>query len=117
MVNLTREIYDCPITKYKVEYIINENKGTKEKVALFNTVVTDYKNMKAFLSLIRSSIDQLKEKNIQYICQTVTIKEFNEFLKDKTSWQVITSSEKEEICMIKCPIDDFLENYGVGLGL
>ena len=110
---MEQAIYSCPITKYRIEYIINNSKHT----ALFNTVISDYKNMKAFLALIRSSIDQLIVKNIQYIMQCITFEEWDNYLKDKTSWTIETSNNNQQIHMIICPINDFLENYGVGIGL
>lgn len=106
-------VFECPITKYSIEYIINDTKRT----ALFNMTISDYKNMKAFLALVRSSINQLKNKDIEYIMQCVPIDEWNKYLKDRTSWSIENSNNIQQVHMLKCPIDDFLENYGVGIGL
>ncbi len=106
-------IFECPITKYRIEYIVNDTKRT----ALFNMAISDYKNMKAFLALIRSSVDQLKNKNIEFIMQCVSIDEWEQYLKDKTSWTIENSNKIQQVYMLKCQIDDFLENYGVGIGL
>ena len=73
--------------------------------------------MKAFLALLRSSIDTLKTKNIKYIMQCVELLEWAEYLDNKTSWQINNKNELEQTVMLKCDIDDFLENFGVGIGL
>lgn len=110
---MKRKTYSCPITKYRVEYIISSTKD----IALLNIIESDYKNMKALLALLRSSIDILKTKNIKYIMQCVEEKEWLEYLNGKTSWVINNSNELEQTHMLKCDIDDFLENFGVGIGL
>ncbi|ARF09687.1 hypothetical protein Indivirus_2_66 [Indivirus ILV1] len=109
----TQVIFECPLTKYQIEYIINNQNQT----ALFNMVYSDYKNTKAFLSLLRTSIDQLKSKNIIYIMQCVSVDEWKRYLENKTSWKIENENIIQQVCMIKCPVNDFLENYGVGIGL
>lgn len=110
---MEKKSFECSITKYRIEYILNPQKD----IALFNIVESDYKNMKAYLALLRSSVDQLKGMNIKFIMQCITFDDWTNFLDCKTSWQIHDSNDKQEIHMIKCDIDDFLENYGVGIGL
>lgn len=106
-------IFTCPITKYKIEFIINSTRDT----ALLNLVVCDYVNMNAFVSLLRSSIIQLMNKNVKTIMQTVTITEWEMLLEGKTTWEQVSVDMENSICDIRCSIDDFLHNFGIGIGL
>ena len=107
------KIYRCQITGYRLEYIIDTDSCAETGVA-----ITDYHNMRAFVALLRSSIDQLKNnEGIKYIIQHVHDEEWDNFLKGKTSWTIITTDLKHHIYTIKCDIDDYLENYGVAIGI
>ena len=109
-----QKVYRCQITGYRIEYIINDDEHT----ALCGIIICDYLNMKAFLALLRSSIDQLKEiEQVVYITQILNQDEWNNYLKGKTSWEIISSDNKLKIYTLKCSIDDYLENYGIAIGL
>ena len=111
-----QKIYKCQVTGYKIEYIINNQNHT----ATCGIIMCDYENMKAFLALLRSSIEQLKSnEGVLYIIQTVSDDEWINYLSGKTSWKIIVSDIKKnyKTHTIQCSIDDYLENYGVGLGL
>ena len=108
------KVYKCPITAYMVEYYIDND----NEVAETGSFITDYQNMKSFLALLRSSVEQLKrDEGVTHIIQTVGNDEWTTYLKDKTSWQIIKIDPKYRLCTIKCSIDDYLENYGVAIGL
>ena len=107
------KVYRCKISGYRIEYIINYNDHIAETVF----IMCDYQNMKAFLSLLRLSIDKLKEEQVTHIIQNITQDEWETYLKGKTSWNIIETDNKYNIHTIKCSIDDYLENYGVGIGL
>jgi hypothetical protein len=66
---------------------------------------------------LRNSIDKLTESGVKKIHQTVFISEWHSFLKDKTSWQIIHNDDKNLIMNLECNIEDFLYNYGVGIGI
>ena len=104
-------IYKCKLTQYFVEYIENDN------IAYINAIGSDYKNLKAFLALLRSSVDNLKKKNICKIRQSVAFSEWENYLINKTTWEIKKIDNMMKIYEIECPIDDFLENYGIGIGL
>lgn len=106
-------IYTCPVTKYKIEYIIDPVTCT----AFLNTILCDYKNIKAFMSLLRISIDGLIANKINKIRQTVASSEWNMYLKGKTTWKIINTDKNNEIYDIECATDEFLSNYGVGIGI
>jgi len=106
-------IYTCPVTKYKIEYIIDPKSST----AFLNTILCDYKNIKAFMSLLRISIDGMNTYEIKKIRQSVAISEWNMYLKGKTTWKIINTDEHNEIYDIECALDEFLSNYGVGIGI
>ena len=106
-------VFSCHITNYKIEYIINDS----DKVAIINTIICDYKNLKAFFSLLRTSIDKLMKKEIISIRQVVSFDEWNDYLKNNTTWQIINTDNVAEIYDIECKIEDFLQNFGVGIGI
>lgn len=101
--------FSCPLTGYYIDFEINKTN------AELLTINCDYNNMKAFLLLIRNSIDGLINLKIEHIIQSVSISEWDSFLKDKTSWIIIC--ETDSIVVLKCKIDDFLTNFGIGIGL
>lgn len=109
----TQKTYKCQLTGYCVEYLIHPDKTTAET----GFVWSDYENIKAWLSLIRHSIDKLKEEGIQYIIQRIDQQEWINHLKGKTSWEIISTDNKYNTYVIKCSVDTYLENYGVGIGL
>jgi hypothetical protein len=104
-------VFECPLTKYKIEYVINE------QIALLNTIVCDYKNFKAFIALLRMSVDKLIKRDIKFMQQTVAFEEWDLYLEDKTTWQIKQTDEQNEIYLIECDMDMFLTNYGIGIGV
>lgn len=106
-----QQIFKCPITNYYIEYIVDD----ENKCALINSIVTDYQHLKPLCALLRLSIDVLKNKHISHIKQNVSKEEYENFLKNKTSWNV--SKEYNDSLELECDVNDFLENYGVGIGL
>ena len=109
----SQKLYKCETTGYVLEYIIYQNNNIAET----GFVWSDYKNMKALLSLLRNSIDKLKKDGIKYIIQRVEQQEWDKYLRDKTSWTIIDTDDKYNTYIIKCSVDDYLENYGVAIGL
>jgi hypothetical protein len=107
-----RIIHSCPITKYSIEYIIHE-----QKYAMMGLVVTDYEHIKGFFSLIRNSIDKLKEQGIIKIRQIVSFEDWENYLKNTTTWKIINQNQDQKYYELECEIDEFLYNYGVGMGL
>lgn len=105
-------VYTCPVTKYMIEFIINNELKTAE----FNTIICDYIHMKAWISLLRTSIDKLIGLKITKMRQGVSMEEWTDYLEDKTSWKIINIDKISGIYYIECPIDDFLENYGKAIG-
>lgn len=103
--------YECPITKYYIEYSIYDS------TACFDFIDCDYVNFKAFLNLLRMSIDDLIKKNINKIQQCVEIIEYNELLKGRTSWKIVRKIEQTNSVVLECDISEFMNNYGIGLGV
>jgi len=106
-------IFKCPLTKYFIVYVVDIDNN----YAYVNTIFTDYQNIKAFLALMRNSIEQLRNLKIDKIRQTVDNTEWQMYLKGKTSWIIISNDTFSNTSDIECSIGDFLENYGVGIGL
>jgi len=105
----TQKIYKCQLTGYFIEFII------KDEYAYLNTVMTDYHNLKAFFVLLRNSVDSLIKLNIKKIKQTISHEEWELYLNGKTTWKIIKTTQ--EVHEIECDINDFLQNYGVGIGI
>lgn len=110
---MTQQIFKCPITKYAIEFVVNQEK----KNAYLNLIVSDYKHLKPLFSLLRTSIDTLAKKDITIISQTVSKGEWDLYLKNKTTWKITSHDKKSNIYDIECNINDFLENFGIGIGL
>lgn len=115
-------IFKCDVTLYRLEYIVNPETHT----ALLNTIISDFKYPKALCNLIRTSIEKLKKENIKKIRQYVCDREWGDYLENKTTWKVVRVLEEMSTISymnlsitkeIECDIDDFLENFGVGIGL
>ena len=106
-------LFTCEITKYKIEFIIDESSN----FAILNTIICDYKNFKAFLALLRNSIDKLIKSNITKIRQSVSFQEWEYYLKNKTTYDIVYTDTKSQIYDIECSSSDFLQNYGIGIGL
>lgn len=106
-------IYKCNITKYCIEFIVDSDDNS----ALINTIICDHIQMRAFLALLKNSIDKLNEIGIKKIRQCIYFNEWEQFLKNKTSWKIINFDKNLQIYDLECEIDDFLQNYGIGIGL
>ncbi len=105
-------IFTCPITKYRIEFVVDVEK----QCAIMNYLLTDYKHLKPLFLLIRSSIDNLEKIGIKKIVQTIKKEEWDEYLKNKTTWKII-NDDSLSIYDIECDISTFMENFGVGIGL
>ena len=106
-------VFKCPITKYYIEFIID----TELCVAYIGTIGCDYVHIKPFMGLLRNSIDLIIKKNIEKIRQSVDYNEWKLYLENKTTWKIINDNKIDHIYEIECDICDFLQNYGVGIGL
>lgn len=104
-------VFKCKISGYFIEYIMND------EIAYINMINCDFTQVKLFMHLIRSSIDELKNKNIKKISQTIDLNEWKENVEDKTTFELVKIDNQNNICDIQCDIDDFLENFGIVLGL
>lgn len=107
-------VFTCPLTRYRLEFIIDK----ETKSALLNTILCDYAFLKHFIALLRTSIDKLKyDENIVEIKQAVAYKEWDQYLKDQTTFKITNNDIQSQIYDISCSIDDFLQNFAIGMGL
>ena len=106
-------IFKCPVTKYFIEYVVD----TDTYCAYINTIYTDYINIKAFIALVRTSIDQLSKLNVKKIKQVIDCTEWELYLKGKTSWIITNTDYPTNSHDVECNLEDFLQNFGIGLGL
>lgn len=105
------KIYKCEITGDKniILYQINNNKAIMVFIAI------DFNEPKFFLQLLRTSITDITKSNVLHIQQYIHVKEWTYFENKRTSWKIINKQTDEYL--IECPIEDALENIGIGLGV
>ena len=60
-------------------------------------------------------LDNYPEEKINIVKQHVTLDDWNNILKGKTTWKF--EFDMNNACQIKCSIDDLLTNMVVSLGL
>lgn len=106
----SEKVYECKITNYKLHYSLNNDH------AVLTNVEFDYKNFYAFSFLLRQSIDSLYSLNIDYVLQYVTKYDWENYLKNKTTF-TIYSDLNNDIYLLKSNITEFIKNYSTGLGL
>lgn len=110
---MNHKLYKCDITGYSIEYIIDTNNIDD---VLIGNIECDYKHPRAFFSLLRNSVERLKdEEKINIVKQHVTLDDWNNILKGKTTWKF--EFNMNNACQIKCSIDDLLKNMAISLGL
>lgn len=105
---MKQELFTCSISGYYIEYVITDTYD----IAYMNTVNCDFIKIKAFIQLLRTSIEKLKKINVKKIRQTVSADEWFRDINDKTTFQLVNIDNKIGLCDIECDIDDFLENFG-----
>ncbi len=117
--------YECNLTNYIVEFSLYKDQ-LQNNYAILEKVETDYRYIKAFMALLRRSIVDLQKKGYSYIRQYIFESEYTELLKDKTSFIVKFNHPHDkstpvkhhlDVVEIECKIEDFLENYGVAMGI
>ena len=102
----------CKLSNNWIQFKINES------IADMTLFEIDYTNFKLFCKLLRETVDELTDKyKVKYIRQMVNISEYNEFLKSKTTWKIIESTESIDLVLIECDIRDFVDNFAGGCGI
>ena len=98
----------CELTGYYIEFIINND------IVYINTIWWDFNNHKAFLQLLRKSIEQLNniKPRIVKIRQTVSKQDWDNIIKENSTFNIISENKILQFLDIECGIDDFLENFG-----
>ena len=109
----TKRRFECTITKYSLEYTVDDIR----KCALLENINTDFIYMKALISLIKQSVVTLQEHGIKLIRQFIHCDEWNKYLVNKTSWKIISKDDYHKVYLLECNIEEFLINFGVGLGI
>jgi len=113
---MNKVIFKCDISGYMIEYMV------LDKSAHFNCLNIDISELnstewKLFIQLVRRSINTLKDEGIENIYQSVNLDDWYGFLKNVTNFRIHKEDPKIGICEIYCSTNDFLENFGKGLGL
>ncbi|AYV83526.1 MAG: hypothetical protein Hyperionvirus8_10 [Hyperionvirus sp.] len=107
--------FRCKISKNVIEYKCQK----KEKKAFMEYSFIDVRLPKSFMVLLRSSIDQLREKGYVGVVQSVLEDDWNKFLK-KDKWKLVERVKYPAIgvcCVIECEIGDAIGCVARGLGV
>jgi hypothetical protein len=104
------KLFRCKITNYSIKFDLHPPE------AIMGETSCNYVNIKAWLLLLRRTIDSLKSQAITHITQGVTQEDWDLYLKDKTTW-TIKDTGAVSAFYITCPIDDFLTNYTIAMGI
>lgn len=109
----TQYVSKCELTGYYIEFIINND------MVYINTIWWDFNNHKAFLQLLRKSIEHLNniKPKIEKIQQTISKEDWDNVIKENSTFNIISENKILQILDIGCYIDDFLENFGRILGI
>jgi len=103
--------FQCQTSGYILQFLVNND------TAIMDTIYCDYKYMNPLLHLLRQSYDGLVNNNIKIIQQRVLIEDYNNFLREKTSWHVINMDNTTMTYIIECDIQNFITNMAVGMGI
>ena len=106
MTKVTHKV-KCPLTKYEIVFTIDDSDNS----AYILEINTDYKLIKPFFALLRNSMDELKEKGVVTIRQSVYIEEYEKDLKRKKCTWKIAKTYCDQTCDLECDIDDYTNNY------
>ena len=101
--------FKCNITNYEIELYYDE------EYALINNIKTDHIYMKSLILLLKNMINWINVKNIKIIKQYVSLQDYNEILKNLTTFEI--ESNENEILLIKCKQEEFLDNYCKATGI
>ena len=116
---MKRLFYNCNISNNWILFEVSDN------VADMKLIQVDHQNFRLFCKLIREAIDDLIDKKIKMINQLVTRDDYEQILKNKTSWKIVektTDSNYESVLdpnalLIECKIEDFIDNFAKAHGI
>jgi|AntRauTorckE6833_2_1112554.scaffolds.fasta_scaffold70126_2 hypothetical protein len=108
------KIYYCKLSNSKICYTIYDI-DELNKIALINFEYINWKECKLFILLLKKSIEELKDLGVIKIRQNVTLNDWSDILNKKTSW--IINNTNNDILLIECDLNDFLNNFRIGIGL
>jgi len=104
--------YESKIGNVYIGYNIN-----KENEAYMEFINYDPEYVKIFLLTLKISIDDLKKNNVKKVLQKVTIKEWNEYLKNEKNWNLKELNNNLEYCIIECDIENIFNCIIKGFGI
>ena len=104
--------------KCDLSHNIIELRCNIKKEAYMEYTNIDINLPKSFFVLLRTSIDFLKNNNFKNIIQTVSEKDWNNFLSLNKKWKIKSQQSYgcEIYLNIECSIDDALDCISKGLG-
>ena len=86
-----------------------------DSVADMKLFEVDYPNFKLFCKLLNEAINELSsDYDVKYIRQMVLYEEYKEFLKSKTTWNIIEKEDATGTVIIECKIEEFIDNFAQG---
>lgn len=85
----------------------------KQEIWMENVYI-DYEHPKIFFMLLKSAIEKFIELEYKFFVQTVLKEEWNEI--KHLNWTIYNDNPLNPYLIIKCDINDALENIVYGLG-
>ena len=107
------KIFNCPLSNSTLEYIVD----SENQQATMDIIDLNFSKPKLAMLLLKTSIEELKLMGITFILQRVSEQDFKQYLKDKTTWEIINffyNEAQECTFLLKCSIDDVLSNIYIG---
>lgn len=104
---MSESVFKYPISDNKI--VINCAGST----AIIKEMFFDVKYPKIYFNMIADLEKKLIEENIEYVFQEVTNNDYNESLKDKTTWETVGVKYDHNnglMLLVKCKTRDLLEN-------
>ena len=113
--NIETFIFSCKISTNTLEYKCYKN----EKEAYIESSNIDPNIYKSYFIILRKSIENLTSKGYEKIVQSVSIADWDDYLKDDKRWKIksIVKYFNVDHYLIECNIEDAIGCISRGLGV
>lgn len=100
----------CQTTGYTLYFYLDYHSG----FATLLNIEWDFKHPKPLVILLKDAQTELSKKGFKHVKHAVTKSDYNNHLKEKTSWSICELHD--ESFDLVCTIDKLAENIALGLG-
>lgn len=100
----------CNTTGYKLHFYLDYGLN----IAIFFNIECDYQYLKALILLISDAQKELIKRQFTTVQQTVSVSDYEQFIKDKTTWIKTdidnTDNTNNNTVVIQCDTQSLAEN-------